>query len=523
MALYSSGTYDLNMLIPSFLSDWDDYSTRLQRYEVYDGYYHNIAYHSIVSYSQSLKTLERLYKHVRGVYNPVMRLVELYVAKVYGGELDTENAEYGAIPIETDNPGLREAIAQLWRNSRWGEKKSVYVRNGARFGDSYIKIIDDMARGMVYMETVDPRKIKTVDTAPNGTVERVVIEYLIYRNDKWCMYTEIITPDKYKTMLDGELYAFNTNARGEPVAEWDNEYGFVPFVHVMHRDTGLAYGANAYYGTLHKINELNDLASILNDAARKQAQMPLVFKNARVSSLDFGSDQSDNTDNTADKPRKDTVTTLNITGDNADVMPIPPVLDLSGGLANIQAVLEEIERDLPELSLHRIRDGGNLTAPGVTTAWSDGASRIREARGNYDTSLVEAQRMAVAIGGMRGYSGFAGFNLASLDTGAVNHQIAQRPVIQEVLSTTEQVTLTLQAMTSNAPSSVYYKLGWNESAVEEFEAKQALETNIFMSSQLNPPPAPDIDETPQDAERAVRERRVNETTLLDAQRLLEEA
>lgn len=79
------GSYSLNSFIPQDWRGWNDYHNRLQRYEVFEGYYHNIAYHSFVTYSQSLKVQERLYKHVRGVYNPINRLVESYVAKVWGG------------------------------------------------------------------------------------------------------------------------------------------------------------------------------------------------------------------------------------------------------------------------------------------------------------------------------------------------------------------------------------------------------------------------------------------------------
>lgn len=521
--MFNAQTYDLNSLIPRWLGDWDDYQTRLARYEIYDGYYHNIAYNTIVSYSQALKVHERLYKHVRGVYNPIMRVVELYVAKIYGGELDIEDAQSGAIPIETDNDALREAITTLWRASRWGQKKSLYVRNGAKMGDTYLKVIDDIQRGMVYIEPIDPRKIKSIETSPSGTIERVEIEYYVNHNDQLKLYTETITPDTFSTKLDKQPHAFHTNARGEMVDEWRNEYGFVPMVQVMHRDAGMLYGATPYYGSLHKINELNDLASILNDAARKQAQMPLIFKNVRATNQDLGSDNSSNSVNRNDSPAKDSVTTLNITGDNADVVPLPPTLDLSSGLANIQAVLEEVERDLPELALHRMRDGGNLTAPGVRSAYDDAISRIREARGNYDSGLVEAQRMAVSIGGMRGYSGYEGFDLSSMVNGNADHMIAQRPVINETLSTSEQVTLTLQAMVSNAPSAVYQKLGWAEGDVEELVASQQAQSNMFMLAQSTTGQAtPDPDETPQDAERVVRERRVNEETLLNAQSLLGE-
>jgi hypothetical protein len=158
----------------------------------------------------------------------------------------------------------------------------------------------------------------------------------------------------------------------------------------------------------------------------------------------------------------------------------------------------------------------------VRAAYDDGVSRIREARGNYDAGLVEAQKMAIAIGGYRGYKGFEGFSLASLDTGQADHQIAQRPVIDDTLGIAEQVSLTLQAIGANAPAAIYHKLGWGNQDIEEIEASQALQTNLFLSSQLSQPATITLDETPQEASQAVRERRVNEATLLEAQALLDE-
>lgn len=518
----SYGTYRIDTLIPRFMGEWDTYETRLARYEIFDGYYHNIAYHSLISYSQALKVTEKLYKHVRGVYNPCMRIVELYVNKTYGGELDMQTAETGAIPITSDNPRVLDAITQLWEASQWGQKKSLFVRQGAKFGDVYLKIVDNPSRGTVKMEVLDPRKLKELVLSPDGEIEKAVIEYMIDIGDMSQTYTEVITRDRYETYLDNYPHAFHANARGEMLSSWDNDYGFVPIAHVMHRDAGMLYGANAYYNTLHKINELNDIASINNDAMRKQANMPLVFINAQLGTTDLGSDSSNNTLDRTDLPKKDTLKGINLVGENADVRALPPALDIVGTLQAIDSGLRELERDLPELALHRIREGGNLTAPGVRSAYDDGISRIKESRGNYDTGLIEAQRMALAIGGMRGYEGYQGFSLASLDNGDVNHQIATRPVINETLSNAEMVQLTLQAIQTNAPAPIYKKLGWADSDIEAIEASQSLRTNMSLMTLQGEPSLPDPNETPEDAARAVRERRVNENTILDANELLVE-
>lgn len=463
MAIFPHGTtYNLNDLIPQDWREWDNYWSRLNRYEVFAGYYHNIAYHSIVTYSQALKVQERLYKHVRGVYNPVKRLCESYVAKVYGGMLDTENGTTGAIPLQSENAALLEAIQTLWIASRWGQKKSLYVRNGAISGDSFLKIVDDIHHQQVRMEVVESAKIKDLKINDAGEIEYAELEYYIMGdNNRHVKYNEKIDRESFRVTVDGKVSMLHTNGRNEAVSEWRNDYGFVPLVHVQHMDMGLGYGAPAIYGSMHKINELNDLASILNDGMRKQVQMPLIFKNAKVGELDLGSDQS-STNNPNDAPRKDTATALNISGEHADVFPVPPTIDINSGLANIQNIVSELEKDLPELSLHRLREGGQLTAPGVRSAYDDAIARYQEARGNYDTGLIQAHKYAVAIGGMRGYEGYQGFSLLSLEDDSLDHQIANRPVINDTLSLEMQITLTLQALQAQAPKTLYTKMGWSE-------------------------------------------------------------
>lgn len=467
MNALSSGSYNLNSFIPQDWRGWSDYQNRLSRYEVFEGYYHNIAYHSFMTYSQSLKVQERLYKHVRGVYNPINRLVEGYVSKVWGGVLDTTNGTGGAIPIDTKDTRLIEAIIQLWKASSWGQKKSLAVRYGAKLGDTVLQIVDDIQFQQVRIEAVDPAKVKTIDRNPDGSLSLVEFEYYIRRGNQNVLFCMSITPEKFSTKIEGQLTAVYTSGRGEQIPEWDNEYGFIPVVHIEHTDVGLGYGAPAAHGTLHKINELNDLASILNDGMRNQVNMPMITTGGRVESADYGTDRSANPNNTADDPKKDTMRVLNIPNADAKVFFASPAINIADGLANIREIEMELERDLPELALHRLRESGNLTAPGVRSAYDDAIARYREARGNYDTGLVLAHQMGVAIGGMRGYPGYQGFNLMSRENGALDHQIKDRPVISDSLSLAEKLDKTFMAMDKNAPKTVYTEMGWSETQADE--------------------------------------------------------
>jgi len=55
-------------------------------------------------------------------------------------------------------------------------------------------------------------------------------------------------------------------------------------------------------------------------------------------------------------------------------------------------------------------------------------AKVLQRRENYDAGLVKIHQMAIAIGGMRGYGGYEGFDLGSYEKGDLDHRIAVRPV-----------------------------------------------------------------------------------------------
>jgi hypothetical protein len=242
----------------------------------------------------------------------------------------------------------------------------------------------------------------------------------------------------------------------------------------------------------------------------------------------MGSDQSNETGQRDDKPRKDTQTALSITSGSthqARVETLPPSINIEAGLANIINIIGELEKDLPELSLHRLRDSGNLTAPGVRSAYDDAIARYQEARGNYDTGLIEAQKMAAYMMDIRRYDGAPGVNGATWEDEGYEHQIAQRPVISDSLGLGEQINLTLQAMQASAPKTVFIKMGWGDADADEIVASSETSRNQFMLGTQAPAtaetmPPDDPEATPEDLFTARQNGAVNEGDMLEAERLL---
>lgn len=463
--------YNGRYLAPSELLDWDwdDYSVRLSRYQIYDAYYNNIAYSDIITWARTNLARNDLYKHVRGIYNPAARLVDIYVAKVYGGALDLEDLSTGPIPIvytgTGDDVAFKDAVRQLWVWSNWRNQKSLYVRNGANLGDSFIMVVDDLAKQRVRMEVVNPGKCADMVTDSVGNITDITFSY--YRDDDpagainpkksllgsdydrdW-LFTLNMNRDAFTATADGAEYPFFELANGDRVSSIPNPYGFVPVVQVMHKDMGLPYGANAYFAGLNKINEVNDAASLLNDNVRKSVNVQWFVTGAAApsnSNKSITAQTSTTANSTSDNPitRKDTQDII-YGPDGATISPMVYGVDIAGAGSNIDRMLAELERDYPELALHRLRETGNATAPGVRAIYSDASDRFVEAQGNYDDGLIRAHQMGISIGGFRNYDNFQGFTLDSYARGMTDHYIKARPIIGDSLSKGERITALQQA------------------------------------------------------------------------------
>lgn len=437
-------TFKEQALIPEYMGEWDEYDARLFRYTHNAAYYNNTAYNKVSTWSRKLKHDRELYKHVRGVYNPVARLVNIYVSKVYGGQLDYNDLSGGAIPIETDNEAVREALKDVWRWSNWGAQKNLYVRYGAMLGDSAIKIVDDRVRQKVRMEVLHPAKIKEITQDEAGNIKRAVIEYpRVWTDDEGkehiVTYTEIIDKNEFVTLKDNEEYPFYQDFDGEPISRWSNDYGFVPLVVAQHVDLGLEWGSTAFQPAIGKIDEANDTASLLNDNIRKHVEILWYFAGVQnKGEITASGKLGDGTATTDATAQRDKLPAVYGPKDSQPFALTAPI-DIGNAAQNIQYILEELERDLPELALHRIRERGQMTAPGIRAGFNDAIDKIAEAMGNYDDPLVRAQQMAISIGGYRQY--LPGFNLDSYEAGDLDHYIKERPVIEDALTKQERIAV----------------------------------------------------------------------------------
>lgn len=475
MAAYDAFVhYDERNHIARLDKHFDTFEARCARSAFFTACYDNTLYSRINTFVEMLKLRHRLYKNIRGIYNPVYELIELIASNVFGGILDTETFARGAIPIQTDNPAILPALANAYKWSRWGEHKLDYVRLGANLGDVVLYIADDREKRRVRLEVLHPLKLYDYVADEVGNIKQAIIQYersdeelrvvngrVEYPKDVYT-YTLVITKERFETYKNGYSFAFHTNALGEAVARWDNEYGFVPVVKVSYQELpGFKWGANSYFAALTQIHEINDQASLLNDQIRKVV-IPLLFAEGVTTDTQIQK---------AKASERDEFTIL-YGPEGSSLTPVQAQIDITAALSNIQQMIKSgLERKLPELSWIRIREeGGNHTAPGVRAATSDAINRILAARGQFEAGLVRANQMMLTIGGIGKYDGFEPFNIDSYERGDLDHQIKERPVVPDTLSAKEKTDALNQA---SAPLwLILQELGFSEDVINEVRAEQ---------------------------------------------------
>lgn len=451
---------------------------RRTRYGVLWSFYENTAYREIHTWAKAMKVDFALYQYVRNIYNPAYRIGDFWETYLWGGALDSDagNGEIvaSALPIETKFEPLRPAIAQLWRWSNWATQKDVIALWGTVLGDVGLRVVDDTVRGKVYLERVHPAVIEDVTLDPWGNVKGYVIEEQRPHPDKptqQVAYREECTRDGqevvFRTLLNRQLYPWNGQA-----AEWSEPYGFVPLVLIQHRGVGLDWGWSEVHPALGKIREVDDLASKLSDQIRKTVDVAWLFTGVQKPVADLAVGATQRSTSNPEPARQEVPALWGPQG--ADAKPLVAPLDIEGTLKAIAGILQELERDYPELRADIASSSGDASGRALRVARQRVDAKALKRRAHYDDGLARAQMMAIAIGGMRGYEKFAGYGLESYAKGELNHAIGSRPVFAvDQVERLEQEGLLWQAAgaatKAGIPLEMFLKRnGWSEKQLAEY-------------------------------------------------------
>lgn len=453
-------------------------SNRTGRYDWFWALYWNTAYDNLNQYFANYPVGSQLYRYTRGLRNPVGRYVDFYVANVWGGLLDGDagngQEQASALPIVTDDDALRAAIAKVWQWSNWNSKRGLATLYSTTLGDVFLKVVDRPRPGRAYLSVRWPGEVTDVDWDDFGHVKSITFEYRV-EEDGGYDYREVIehpqvTGEKttrFRTFKNGRPWAFpeNADAAGTPLAEWTAPYDFVPVVHIPWQDVGQGWGAVGFVKTLRKIDAANALASQIADQVGKLLNTPLVAYGIQAGDVSF-----------QNSPDGVPVMYVNRSRNEAGVEPLIGDLNIEHGLQALNAQLDDIQQDLPELRLSEALRSG-MSGEALGRAFSDVLAQIQSVRANHDSGLVRAQQMAVAIAGESGYATeFSGFNLKSFAQGKLDHAIGSRPVLprsseEELAESKERWAMVKAATDAGVPLETALRTvaGWSKQQIREMQ------------------------------------------------------
>lgn len=470
-------------------AEFADPEARKVRYDVNWAAYENTIYRSIHPWAPTYKTRYALYQYIRSIYNPAYRLGEFWKSHLWGGQLDAEAGETGALPIITDNDTLRPAIADLWRWSNWAARKDTVSLHGAIYGDIILRVVDDVALNKVYIENVFPGVVTSLTKDPFGNIKGYTIEEnrKSPNNSTTVVYKETAERDGqsviFKTYMNDAPYSWNGVA-----SEWRKPYGFIPMVHIQHNDVGLEWGWSELHPARSKMHELDDLASLLSDQIRKSVNAKWFFTGTKASSPDITMGDTPKT-TSRPEPGREEEPAIYSTDPHAKVFPLVAPVDIEGATLHIGEILKDLERDYPELKFDALRSLGDVSGRALRIARQPAETKVLQRRANYDDGLKRLLQMAVSIGGFRDL--FVGFSLDSYKSGALEFEFGKRNVFTvDILEEHEEDKAFWEAVKiakeAGMPLLAYLeRKGWDKVALESLRNSPEMQARISLMENLS--------------------------------------
>ena len=492
------------------LGSFSDFDARRLRYAILWSHYENNSYRDINTWAQAYKATFGLYRYTRSIYSPAYRIAEFWKAHLWGGQIDPKAGDGSitpsALPIITDNDLLRQAIAQIFLWSNWQNKKNVFTLKSTVLGDGVLKIMDDADHERVYLKSVHPGTIKSLEVDETGNVKSYVIEEP--RKDpknpkKIITYGERATRNGdmvvYETFMNGKPYAWEDNVMtdGEnsgPVWKWEEPYGFIPMVVLQHNDVGLEWGWSELQPVQSKIREADDLASKVSDQIRKAVEAPMLLSGVSAPTTKPVTTQETRSSNNPEPGREELPFLFGPLG--AAAHPLYSDLNIQQSAAYIQDILKGIESDYPELRVDPRNLTGELSGRALRLLRQEAEDKVSERRPQYDDTLVRALQMSISIAGMRGYKQFSGFNLDSYSKGDLQFGIGKRPVFsKDALEDLENESMfwDVAAKAKTAGMSIPFYLekhGWEQEDIDKFEKSPEYQARLDAMKMMSESGAP---------------------------------
>jgi hypothetical protein len=376
---------------------------------------------------------------LRPLRNPANRAVEFYAAKLWP-----------EMTLHAENEAIVAPIEQVWTWSNWTARKQVAARWFALHGDLFLKVVRsaDRARGdsgRVYFQLIRAEYVTDFDVDERGYLVYIRLDVPITRRqtgdgrerdaERRLTWTEVWDKagDSYRVWEHDQPEDTPLERLGTPkealAMTADLAIDFLPFVWAPFRDIGQQRGVGCFTHCLDKIDEANRVATRLHQMQFRHAGGVWALEADLVDALG--------------RPIPPPTIGKDAKGDDGAVVlgqerlvklpggwhlkPLVPQIQYEAALKILEAHMQELEWDLPELAYYRLRESSELSGRAIRLLLTDLVDKATEARGNAVAALVRANQMALTIGARAGIPAFAG--VGEYEAGALDHEIELPDVI----------------------------------------------------------------------------------------------
>lgn len=375
-------------------------------------YQQNGLYEDLMAASYYLDIYHEPMKPLR---NPAHRSVEFYVAKLMPGVLPD------SLPILTDNAGIVEPIQQVWKWSNLSERKASVLRHYGVYGNVFIHPVTSEEMDRVYLQFIDPMYLTDFTKDDRGYILTARVDVPVDENK---LHTEYWTDSEVFMWEHARSTTTKIEDLGEPYySAYLSEFGidFCPFVHAQFRDVGERWGWGCFQHALDKIDECNRMATRLHQMIfRYDKPIWALMANA-----------SDAQGRPLPPPRVGSSDKLELEDDSliklpgvSSLNPLIPNVNYAALMQVVQEQMKEIEKDLPELAYYDLRNRNDLSGRAVRLLLGDSIDRAEEARANFESGLIRAEKMALTMGEYLGLFQ----NVGDYDSGDLDHSFQKREI-----------------------------------------------------------------------------------------------
>lgn len=356
----------LDPITESLLRMTEDDITRNARYQL------NWAYYKAEEYLGDLGKQyvqdEKLFKHMRQVFGYVTQCVDT----------DARFVMRQRLSVDAEEKFSRD-IYDVWERSNFQTEKYKLARFGSNLGDAYLILSDlgDGGRVVPRLIVANSEDMKLWRDPDDMTVVLKARQSYVFigKDGKSHRRDWLYFPDRVERYTDDKM------DQGFPKP---HPFGEVPVIHIKALDIGEAYGLSSWHNVQRQLDQVNELGSYMNR---------ILFRYADPTLIAVGM-----------QPGAGVTIRKGINEDNVYYLPTPEadlkILEYQGNV--LPQVLEQIDRignniqdQLPELSLSKIREQSGLSGYAVSLHTAELQAKISELRGNFADGIEWANALAL--------------------------------------------------------------------------------------------------------------------------------